>query len=102
MRYWIDRRARELSLRFMYSLDVKSEDFSYDFDATKIALLTNISRNTINKIIWKIRKKIFLSLMKEEKFSGEFESDESYFGAKRIRGKYFVISPIKDRNWYNA
>ena len=32
MRYWIDRRARELSLRFMYSLDVKSEDFSYDFD----------------------------------------------------------------------
>lgn len=38
--------------------------FSYDFDATKIALLTNISRNTINKIIGKIRKKIFLSLMK--------------------------------------
>ena len=32
MRYLIDRRARELSLRFMYSLDVKSEDFSYDFD----------------------------------------------------------------------
>ena len=32
MRYWIDTRARELSLRFMYSLDVKSEDFSYDFD----------------------------------------------------------------------
>ena len=32
MRYWIDRRARELSLRFMYSLDVKSDDFSYDFD----------------------------------------------------------------------
>lgn len=32
MRYWIDRRARELSLRFMYSLDVKSADFSYDFD----------------------------------------------------------------------
>ena len=61
--------------------------FSYDFDATKIALLTNISRNTINKIIGKIRKKIFLSLMKEEKFSGEFELDESYFGAKRIRGK---------------
>lgn len=61
--------------------------FSYDFDATKIALLTKISRNTVNKIIGKIRKKIFLSLMKEEKFSGEFELDESYFGAKRIRGK---------------
>ena len=32
MKYWIDRRARELSLRFMYSLDVKSSDFSYDFE----------------------------------------------------------------------
>ena len=26
MRYWINRRARELSLRFMYGLDVKSSD----------------------------------------------------------------------------
>ena len=26
MRYWINRRARELSLRFMYSLDVKPSD----------------------------------------------------------------------------
>ena len=32
--------------------------FSYDFDATKIALLTNISRNTINKIIGIIQGKI--------------------------------------------
>jgi transposase len=61
--------------------------FAYDFDATKIAQLTGISRNSINKTLGKIRKKIFLSLMKEEKFSGEFELDESYFGAKRVRGK---------------
>ena len=32
VRYWIDRRARELSLRFMYSLDVKSADFSFDIE----------------------------------------------------------------------
>lgn len=61
--------------------------FCYDETANKTAIYTGISRNTINKIFEKIRKKIFLSLMKEEKFSGEFELDESYFGAKRVRGK---------------
>ena len=26
MRYWINRRARELSLRFMYSIDIDDQD----------------------------------------------------------------------------
>ena len=62
--------------------------FCLDETANKTAIYTNISRNTINKIYDKIRQKIFLAhLRQEEKSFGEFELDESYFGAKRIRGK---------------
>ena len=62
--------------------------FSLDFTATNTAKITGISRNTINKIYDQIRQKIFLALnWQEEKSFGEFELDESYFGAKRVRGK---------------
>jgi len=62
--------------------------FCYDETASKTAIYTSINRNTINKIYDQIRQKIFLALnWQEEKSFGEFELDESYFGAKRIRGK---------------
>ena len=62
--------------------------FCYDETASKTAIYTSINRNTINKIYDQIRQKIFLALSwQEEKSFGEFELDESYFGAKRIRGK---------------
>ena len=62
--------------------------FCYDETASKTAIYTSINRNTINKIYDQIRQKIFLLAFNgQEKFSGEFELDESYFGAKRVRGK---------------
>jgi transposase len=62
--------------------------FCYDETASKTAIYTSINRNTINKIYDQIRQKNFLALSwQEEKSFGEFELDESYFGAKRIRGK---------------
>jgi transposase len=62
--------------------------FCYDETASKTAIYTSINRNTINKIYDQIRQKIFLALSwQEEESFGEFELDESYFGAKRIRGK---------------
>jgi transposase len=62
--------------------------FSLDFTATNTANLTKISRNSVNKIYSQIRQKILLCTNSEqEKFSGELELDESYFGAKRVRGK---------------
>jgi len=61
--------------------------FSLDVEANKIAVLTNISRNSINKIIKYIRTKIVEYSEKESPFiSGEIEIDESYFGARRVRG----------------
>jgi transposase len=62
--------------------------FSLDFTTTNTANLTKISRNSVNKIYDKIRKRILLiACGEQEKISGEFELDESYFGAKRVRGK---------------
>ena len=41
----------------------------------------------MNKIFDKIRKRICSLSANSSKDSGEFELDESYFGAKRVRGK---------------
>src|SRR3989338_9193750 len=61
--------------------------FSQDFNATKTSSLTSISRVTINRIFDKIRTRIINLVDQEEKLFGEIEVDESYFGAKRVRGK---------------
>ena len=61
--------------------------FSLDLTAEESANLSGISRNTINKLYKKIREKITKKSEKPDCFSGEIELDESYFGAKRIRGK---------------
>ena len=61
--------------------------FSYDETAYKTSIYTKISRNTINKIYDKVRVRIFFLSQYENKDIGEFELDESYFGAKRVRGK---------------
>lgn len=61
--------------------------FSMDLEATKIAELTNLNRNTINRYVKTIREKIVDFCEKESPFSGEIEVDESYFGTKRVKGK---------------
>ena len=62
--------------------------FCFDETANKTSIYTKISRNTINKIFNKVRQHFFAdNLNLSEKENGEFELDESYFGAKRIRGK---------------
>ena len=61
--------------------------FAEDIEATKIANLTGISRISINKILKSIRVLISQECENISKFSGEIEIDESYFGAKRVRGK---------------
>lgn len=61
--------------------------FCKDKTATKTSKYTGINRNTINKTFDKFRQRIAeISVANAPEF-GEFEVDESYFGAKRIRGK---------------
>ena len=62
--------------------------FCEDLPASKTARILEINRNTINSYYNEFRRKIFLhSLNKKDKFEGDIELNESYFGAKRIRGK---------------
>jgi len=61
--------------------------FSLDLTATAAAKLVGVNRNTANKVFSAMRHRI--AYINSEKCStyGEFEVDESYFGAKRVRGK---------------
>ncbi len=61
--------------------------FVSDFTATQTAELVGLSRNTINRHYQIFRELIVHSSIIESKEYGEFEVDESYFGAKRVRGK---------------
>ena len=62
--------------------------FCEDIEASKTARLTGICRNTVNRYYNVFREHI-LSWQYEEvmRLSGEIEVDESYFGARRVRGK---------------
>ena len=61
--------------------------FSLDLNAYETSNITNISHTTCKKIFQKLRIYIYKNLLKNEIDDGEFELDESYFGAKRVRGK---------------
>lgn len=62
--------------------------FFKDFTATQAAAWTHLNRNTINLHFNRFREAINLWQLKEfERLKGEFEVDESYFGAHRVRGK---------------
>ena len=63
------------------------KSFSLDITATKTAGLTGVSRQTINKIYKKIRERIKQICDEEFPLKGEVEVDESFFGAKRVKGK---------------
>jgi transposase len=61
--------------------------FSLDIETTKIAALTGVSRRTLTKIFRAVRERIAEHCEQESPFeSGEVEIDESYFGARRVRG----------------
>ena len=62
--------------------------FSLDLNAVQIKELTGLSRQTVNKYLTAIRLKILeLSLLQSDPLVGQIEVDESYFGARRVRGK---------------
>lgn len=61
--------------------------FSMDFSASQTAGLTEVSRRSISDIYQKLRVRIWNLTKKEGKLAGEVEVDESYFGARRVRGK---------------
>ena len=63
------------------------ECFCADICVSKIAVLCKVSRPCVNRIVQQIRLLIAKECEKISKMSGEIEVDESYFGARRVRGK---------------
>ncbi|MCB0701061.1 MAG: IS1595 family transposase, partial [Ignavibacteriae bacterium] len=61
--------------------------FSVDLNATQISKLSNLSRNSVNNILTALRLRISLLSEQEKPFTGEVEVDESFFGARRQKGK---------------
>ena len=61
--------------------------FSLDLEADQTAKITGLSRNTINKYYKAFRERIVKICDEDSPLSGEIEVDESYFGARRVKGK---------------
>ena len=61
--------------------------FTYDLNALDAHKITNISHRSCKIIYTKLRLHIAKFCVNDHIESGEFECDESYFGARRVRGK---------------
>src|SRR5574344_1404741 len=80
-KYAIRSRISEAKFRELVRL------FSLNLDATQIAELSGLNRNTINRFLKAIRIRMAEYCEKESPFYGEVEVDESFFGARRVKGK---------------
>jgi transposase len=58
-----------------------------DLGALQIAQITRLNRNTVNRYLKAIRERIADYCQQQSPFSGEVEVDESYFGARRVKGQ---------------
>ena len=71
-----------------YKIKKIMECFCNDLTASTSAKILSLNRKTVNAYFKEFRIKILENSIKNHtKELGEFELDESYFGAKRIRGK---------------
>ncbi len=61
--------------------------FAYDLTASKSAEMLGLTRRSVTVIFVKIRQRIAQECERASPFAGVVEVDESYFGARRVRGK---------------
>ena len=61
--------------------------FSLDLTATQTAKMTGISVRSVNQIFLRLRERLAIECRRHSPFSGDLEADESYFGARRVRGR---------------
>ncbi len=81
-RYFVRSRISEAKFREIIKL------FAGDLTAEQIALFSGASRNCVNRILKQVRIRIAEFCEQESVFDeGEIEIDESYFGARRTRGR---------------
>jgi transposase-like protein len=61
--------------------------FSADLTALQAAQLSGLNRNTINRFYRGLRERIFVACEAQRPMFGIVEVDESFFGARRVKGK---------------
>ena len=61
--------------------------FAADLTAVQIAQLSGINRNTVNRYLRLIRDRIVAYCEAQRPMFGVVEVDESFFGARRVKGK---------------
>lgn len=59
---------------------------SIDLDASQIAKVTGLNRNTVNRYLLAIRERIAEFCERQAPVLGVVELDESYFGPRRVKG----------------
>ena len=77
------RRSRVSEAKFREVLRY----FSADLTALQTAQLSGLNRNTINRIYRGARERIFTACEAQRPMFGIVEVDESFFGARRVKGK---------------
>lgn len=77
------RRSHITEAKFRHLLKC----FSLDLNALETSKLSNISHRSCKVIYAKLRRHIAEFCIDQPAEMGEFELDESYFGARRVRGK---------------
>ncbi|MEJ7576247.1 MAG: IS1595 family transposase [Pyrinomonadaceae bacterium] len=81
-RYYRRSRITEAKFRLL------ARHFALDLCASNAAQLTGLSHRSVITIFGKIRRRIAEECQRQSPFkNGEVEVDESYFGARRVRGK---------------
>ena len=80
-RYYFRSRISEAKFRQLVRC------FSLDFTATSTAALIGISVRSVNSIYLKIRQRMAEACEMATPLKDAVEVDESYFGARRVRGK---------------
>lgn len=61
--------------------------FAADLTALQTAQLCGVNRNTVNRVFRGLRERIALACREGRPFFGVVEVDESYFGARRVKGR---------------
>lgn len=61
--------------------------FALDLTATECSALGHVSVRSINDIYLKIRHRLVIVFQRNSPLKGDLETDEFYFGARRVRGK---------------
>jgi len=77
------KRAKISEVKFRQLLKL----FSLDLTASQIAKITGLNRNTVNRYLTEIRVRIASFCQRQSPFNGVIEIDESYFGARRVKGQ---------------